>query len=46
MSIADGGLEMGFKEVVADPFVRSSYRAERVLKEITQGLRIELQGAC
>ncbi len=32
------GLEMGFLEVVSGPFVRSSYRAERVLEKNNCGL--------
>ena len=32
------GLEMGFREVVAGPFVRSSYRAERVLEGNNAGI--------
>lgn len=32
------GLELGFKEVVAGPFVRSSYRAERALEGNNAGL--------
>jgi lipoic acid synthetase len=34
----DRGLEMGFLEVVAGPFVRSSYRAERVFEKNNVGL--------
>ncbi len=32
------GLEMGFKEVVSGPFVRSSYRAERALEGNNAGI--------
>lgn len=32
------GLDMGFKEVVAGPFVRSSYRAERALEGNNAGI--------
>ncbi len=32
------GLELGFKEVVAGPFVRSSYRAERALEGNNAGI--------
>jgi lipoic acid synthetase len=32
------GLEMGFREVVAGPFVRSSYRAERALEGNNAGI--------
>jgi len=32
------GLELGFKEVVAGPFVRSSYRAERALQGNNAGI--------
>jgi lipoic acid synthetase len=35
----DRGLEIGFLEIVAGPFVRSSYRAERVLEKNNVGLR-------
>ncbi len=34
----DWGLEMGFKEVVSGPFVRSSYRAERALEGNNAGI--------
>lgn len=33
------GLKMGFREVVAGPFVRSSYRAERALEGNNAGLK-------
>jgi len=33
------GLEMGFREVVSGPFVRSSYRAERALEGNNAGLK-------
>jgi len=33
------GLDMGFKEVVAGPFVRSSYRAERALERNNAGIK-------
>jgi len=33
------GLDLGFKEVVAGPFVRSSYRAERALEGNNAGIR-------
>lgn len=36
----DLGLEMGFLEVVAGPFVRSSYRAERVFEKNNLGLSV------
>lgn len=35
----DWGLEKGFKEVVSGVFVRSSYRAERVLEFNNVGLK-------
>lgn len=35
------GLELGFREVVAGPLVRSSYRAERVLEQNNVGLRTD-----
>jgi lipoic acid synthetase len=35
----DIGLEKGFKEVVSGVFVRSSYRAERVLEFNNVGLQ-------
>jgi len=34
----DWGLDMGFREVVAGPFVRSSYRAERALEGNNAGI--------
>ena len=39
------GLQKGFKEVVSGVFVRSSYRAERVLELNNVGLH-EAQGSC
>lgn len=38
------GLEMGFLEVVAGPFVRSSYRAERVFEKNNVGLGSQERG--
>jgi len=38
-ALRDAGLERGFREVVAGPLVRSSYRAERVLDGNNVGLQ-------
>ncbi len=40
-AIREAGLAKGFLEVVAGPFVRSSYRAERVLEKNNCGLGVE-----